>query len=109
MRVEPNKFEVCKDQISKYQGIEVPSEINESEAHLFHVLIIKSKANSHTLQFENVARVQKFHKEVFEKNADKGGFNRLGYDNVFVFHDPTLKPTRKTTKKNVVENDEVTN
>lgn len=90
MKRKPNNYDVATKQIEKYKGISVPTEINENEAHMYHVLLVKSKANPSTLEFENTARIQKFHREVFEKNADKGGFNRLGYDNLFVFHNPTI-------------------
>jgi hypothetical protein len=107
MKKQANNYSVAVKQTERFEGITVPSEIEENEANLYHVLFVKSRANSQTLRFENKARIQKFHKEAFEKIADKGGFNRLGYDNVFVFHNPTIveEVKKKTTKKEVVEED----
>ena len=93
MKRKPNNYDVALRQTEKFKGVQVPVEIEKHEEHLYHVLIIKSRPNAKTLEFENNAKVQTFHKEVFGKNAENG-FQRLGYDNLVIFHDPTIKEAK---------------
>jgi len=89
-KVPSNKFNVACKQVEGKNGVVVPSEINADEKHLFHVLIVDSKANHVTETFEHRVRKQMFNKETFLKNSNDGSYTRLGYGNMVVYHDPTL-------------------
>lgn len=89
-KVQPNKYSVACNQVSDKKGVEVPFEINDNEKHLYHVLIIDSKANHITQTFEHKVRKQMFNQETFTKNSNDGSYVRLGYGNMVVYHDPTL-------------------
>lgn len=87
-KVKSNKFEVACKQTAKMNGVNIPSEINENESGLFHVAFIETKANKKTLEFEHNVMFKKFNLESFRKNENH--FQRLGYGDLVIFHDPTL-------------------
>lgn len=84
-----NKYDVAIKQLAKF-NVEVPKEINENEKNMYHVLNIESSANMKTREIIDKYRIQKFHKDSFEKSLKNNDFLRLGYENIVIFHDPTM-------------------
>ena len=88
-KIPANKYSVAVKQLEKF-NVEVPKEINENEKTMFHVLNIESSANMKTREIIDKYRIQKFHKDSFEKSLRNNDFLRLGYENIVIFHDPTI-------------------
>ena len=85
-KIKPNKLEVAKGQMSKFEGIELPEEIKVEEAHLYHVALVTSTPNTKTLKFDNKLKMQIFNIESW--NKVKGNLARVGHGQAFIIHNP---------------------
>lgn len=86
-KLVPNNLKVAKKNVKDFTGVTIPEEINESEAHLVHAVIINSTPVPPT-GWKHEAKVQMFHKNTIE--VQKENLTRLGYTQLFIFHDPRL-------------------
>lgn len=69
--------------------INVPTEIAENEAGLYHVVIVEAEFNQAKLEATYKAKVQKYN--VKSWLAVKDRLKQIGHTNVYVIHDPTIK------------------
>lgn len=70
------------------QGLEIPSEIKESEKNYYHVLILDSKFNQTTLEVTHKVRTVIYNDRSWIAIEDK--LKRAGYGNIAVLHNPTI-------------------
>lgn len=92
----PNLLEVAKKQMSKFvKEINLPTEIKESEKHLYHVIIVEANFNQAKLEATYKAHVQMFDDRSWLANKDR--FKQIGLTNVYVIHDPTVKVEGENT------------
>ena len=89
-KLKPNLLQVAKKQMSKFiDKINLPTEINENEEHLYHVIIVDAEFNPATLETVYKSRVQMFNSRSWTATKDR--LKQIGHTNVHVFHDPTIK------------------
>ena len=90
-------------------GIKVPQEINEIESHLYHLLMVDRIHRPAQQDYLTTSRIIKFgQKDYFDKVQGKGKkqanyLNLIGYTNVFVLHDPTIKESVSVSVPNAKE------
>jgi len=87
--VPSNRLNEARNQIKKYKGVKVPNEIPESEKDYFHVLMIDSKPNAITLEFEHKVKTQIFNLKSF--TASENQYRKLGVGTMVVYHNPQVK------------------
>ena len=85
MNIKANNFKKAEEVLAKFKGYTVPSEVAEKEAHLTHLIIIKSAPNTQTMEFEHTAKIVKLNDESLE--ATKSQFKTLGANEIVVLHD----------------------
>lgn len=95
--LKPYKLTQANKQVSKLKGVKIPTEIKEAEKNYFHALIIDSRPNPKTMEFDHNVKNQIINPESFERN--KRTYKQLGYSNFVIYHDPLLqKQTDSETK-----------
>lgn len=87
--MSPNKLNQAQSQVAKLKGVKIPSTIKTHEKGFYHLLIITSKANQNTLEFDHNVIVQIVNKESFAKGKDT--YKQLGYTKVVIFHNPIIQ------------------
>ncbi|WP_440881417.1 hypothetical protein [Tenacibaculum sp. C7A-26P2] len=95
--LKPNKLEIVQKQLKEVPNSLFPKQINESERHLYHVVIVKSIADNVKKKFEFKVQHKKFNQKSFE--VSKAQFAKLGYTDVHIIHDPTIEDLEKAPKK----------
>lgn len=97
-KVKANCYNRAKGNVKGIEGVELPSEINANEAHMFHVASIKKVNLVNEERYETNVRIMKFHKDEFIRKSSKKGGGQLGFTdalqkigekNIFILHDPT--------------------
>tara|TARA_R110002020_G_scaffold245155_2_gene458794 strand:+ start:869 stop:1213 length:345 start_codon:yes stop_codon:yes gene_type:complete len=107
--MKPNKLEECKKGASAWSGVEVPTEINETEARFFHILLIEDVHRPSLKKYDVRSSIIKMNQnDYITKIGGKGKKGTkapnylalLGYTNLFVLHDPLyIAPKKKVAKK----------
>ena len=92
-----NKHKEAQAQVENLEGVQVPTEINDSEKGYFHVLFITSKPNPSTLKFDHEVKKQIINKETFDRCKDT--YKQLGYSNMVIFHNPLIQAQADADKK----------
>ena len=90
--IPPNKIAVAQNQMSKIWDkvkSKVPTEIREDEKHLYHVVIVEGAFNRHTLETKFNVKSQCYNGRSWISVKDR--LKQLGYTNVTLIHDPTVK------------------
>ncbi|AHK11376.1 hypothetical protein F132_30 [Flavobacterium sp. phage 1/32] len=85
MNTKANNHKKAEAVLAKFKGYTVPSEVEEKEAHLTHLIIIKSAPNTQTMEFEHTAKIVKLNDESLE--ATKSQFKTLGANEIVILHD----------------------
>lgn len=89
-KTTPNLLEVAKKQMSKFiDKIDVPTEINENEAGLYHVVIVEASFNQAQLEATYKAKVQMYDDRSWIAVKDR--LKQIGHTNIYVIHDPKVK------------------
>lgn len=109
--VQPNQLNKAKKALSKLKDYDVetafPHEIREDEAHLTHLIMVKSAPNMKTMEFEHNTKIVKLHDEALAVAKD----NFLKTEqNVEILHDGKKyreenKAAASTAKMEVVKQD----
>ena len=112
--IPPNKIAVAQNQMSKIWDkvkSKVPTEIREDEKHLYHVVIVEGAFNRHTLETKFNVKSQCYNGRSWISVKDR--LKQLGYTNVTLIHDPTVKevelPKSKGEKKEETQSGEPEN
>lgn len=86
--ITPNNLEVLKSQLSDLikDGVVIPSEIEEKDSKMYHVVLIKSKPNPAKMKYDHNVQVQMYNDRSF--NKVKGQAGRLGLGTLHILHDP---------------------
>jgi len=106
--MKANRIEQTENAVLKW-GVPVPQEINEIESHLYHLLMVQRVHRPSQEDYLTTSRIIKFgQKDYFDKVQGKGKkqanfLNLIGYTNVFVLHDPTIKEPIKSSVPNAKE------
>lgn len=96
-KTTPNLLEVAKKQMSKFiSKIDVPTEINENEAGLYHVVIVEASFNQAQLEATYKAKIQMYDDRSWIAVKDR--LKQIGHTNIYVIHDPTIKGEVKKPK-----------
>lgn len=94
--IQANSFETARKQLSNYPEIQVPEVINELDKNHIHVVFIDRVHNERERRYENKVMIKKFSVEAYEMN--KKEFSKLGYGEMFIFHDPRVKAKQEPEK-----------
>lgn len=99
--MKPNNLEQAKGNVNPDWDVKIPTEINELEAHLYHVLFVVREHDASRETYDTSSSVRKFNIESWQNV--KANTNRIGYKHTFILHDPTKAVEVVETKKTVVE------
>lgn len=72
-------------------------EVTLEEKHIFHILEYKRVNNPEAQRYDLSVQVKKYTPEAW--NGIKDVLPGLGYSNMFVLHDPTVKDQEKPARK----------
>ena len=102
-KIAPNKLETVKRQIKRsvLEAINIPEEIDAAEKDYYHILIIESNPNLITKEYEHKAR-----KQVYDDRSwlvGKKQLKQLGYDQVYILHDPKTIEKNKESRAEILE------
>lgn len=103
MNTKANNFKKAEEVLKKFKGYETPEEVREDEAHLTHLIFMRSVANTQTMEFEHTAQLVKLNEESLE--ATKNQFKTLGANEIVTLHDGKeyQKKKRETDAKEAEE------
>lgn len=108
-KVKANRAEaVIKNTEANELGIEIPTEILESEKGMFHVLYIRSKKNVNKAGIEKIEYnpiVKKYDKNVYPTVKEKYAVVGMGIPHIL--HDPTLKQEESKKPETVKQSTKV--
>jgi hypothetical protein len=102
-KIKPNKFAECLKATEQF-GIEVPDEITKVESERFyHLLLVEEVHRPKLKKYDKRVSIIKLNqtdyitkiKGASTKGSRSNVMALLGYTNLFVLHDPTIKPTAK--------------
>lgn len=82
--IQPNRLNKAKEALAEHKGLEVPKEIRQDEAHLTHLLMVKSSPNFKTFEFEHTIKHVKVNTDAL--NAAKDAFMQTE-GTVVILHD----------------------
>lgn len=89
-----NRFEIVKNQMNPSWGnVELPKTLKiggKKDEECYIVAIIDRLHNAKSENYETVLRIVKYRFEAYV--SMKEHFERAGIKNMFILHDPTLKP-----------------
>jgi len=89
-KVAANQAEQAKSQMGKIsKEVKVPNEIKESEAHLYHVLMVEPVYNQSKLEVVFKSKIQMFNKRSWL--SIKGRLKQIGVTHAYIIHNPTIK------------------
>jgi len=88
MKVTPSNLKVLKEKLKDFEGVNIPSEINEKEANHVHVVLIRSRQISPT-KIKHNAIIQKYRLNAWEGTI-KQRINAQGYGTVEILHHPEM-------------------
>lgn len=97
-KIKANQSETSKKQMGDIaHHVEVPTEINENEKHLYHVLIIEAKFNSTTLKASYKKRLQTYDFKSWLSVKDR--LRQIGVSHVYIIHNPTIEEAKAVVKE----------
>lgn len=96
--MKANNYEAVKGNVQSDWGVTIPTEINDAEAHLYHVLFVVRENDPVRETYTTSQSVRRFIPEAW--NAVKDQARQIGYKYTFVLHDPSkpVEAPKKTTK-----------
>ena len=98
--MKANNYEAVKGNVQSEWNVKVPTEINELESHLYHVLFVVREHDAERETYDTSSSVRKFTPEAW--NGVKDQTRRIGYKYTFILHDPS-KPSEVVKPKQVVK------
>ena len=104
--MKANNYEAVKGNVQSEWGVKIPTEINETEAHLYHVFFVVREHDSERETYTTNSSVRRFTPEAW--NGVKDQTRRIGYKYTFILHDPTkkvevVKPAAVAPKQKTIE------
>ena len=102
-KIKPNKLAECQKQAGGF-NIEIPTEINEIDARFYHLFYVEQVHRPTLKRYDTRATIIKLNQTDYitkiQGKSTKGSKSNtmalLGYTDVFVLHDPTIKaPVKK--------------
>lgn len=91
-KIKSNNFDACKKQCATWESVNVPTEINEEEKHLYHLLFVEVIHRAREQRYDIRQSIIKLNvNDYIQKVQKRNEFAILGYTNLFVLHDPTKK------------------
>ena len=86
-KIPANQAKTTKQQLGEIaEKVTVPTEINENEKHLYHVLIVEGKFNQSTLTTKYKGRVQMFNYRSWL--TVKKRLKQIGITHAHIIHNP---------------------
>ena len=101
-KIKPNKLAECQKQASGFD-IEIPTEINEIDSRFYHLVYIEQVHRPTLKRYDTRATVIKLNQTDYitkiqgksTKGSNSNTMALLGYTDIFVLHDPKVKPAKK--------------
>lgn len=107
-KIKPNKLAECQQQASGFE-VEIPTEINSVDARFYHMVLIEKVHRPRLQKYDTRLSIIKMNQTDYitkiQGNSTKGSKSNsmalLGYTNLFILHDPTVKeaPKKKPAAK----------
>ena len=85
--MKANNYEAVKGNVQSDWGVKIPTEINELESHLYHVLFVVREHNAERETYDTKPSVRKFPHEAWFSVKDQ--VKSIGYKYTFILHDPS--------------------
>lgn len=82
--ITPNNLKQAEKALHKVESYEVPTEIRADEAHLTHLIMVKSVPNMKTLEFNHTVKIVKLTEEALA--ATKDHYSRMGQTALVELH-----------------------
>lgn len=102
-KIKPNKLTECQKQAAGFD-VEIPTEINANDAvRFYHMALIEQVHRPTQKRYDTRISIIKMNQTDYiskvigrsSKGSNANVMALLGYENLFVLHDPTVKATPK--------------
>ena len=105
--MKANNYEAVKGNVQSEWGVKIPTEINDVESHLYHILFVVREHDSERETYDTSSSVRKFSPEAWLGTV-KDQTKRIGYKYTFILHDPSkpaevVKPIAVAPKQKTIE------
>lgn len=107
-KIKPNKLAECQKQASGFD-VEIPSEINEHEKGYYHLAYVEKVHRADLQRYDERVTIIKINQTDYitkidsksTKGSDANTMALLGYKDLFILHDPTVRvaPKKKAAPK----------